>query len=146
MLPHVNAALNATALALLLAGFAFIRGGKVVPHAASMISAFVVSSAFLACYVTYHYALEHYTGSSSRPFGGTGGLRIAYLSILFTHSPLAVFVPVLALRMMFLAWRCRWADHRRWAKVTFPVWVYVSATGVIIYLMLYHLPIARGAA
>jgi uncharacterized membrane protein YozB (DUF420 family) len=138
LLPHVNATLNGSACVLLLAGIVLIRSGKVKAHATVMISTFFVSVAFLACYLAYHQALLHYTGSGSRGFPGTGVLRQAYLTMLLTHTVLAAFVPVLALRMMYLAWRKRWDKHRRLGKWTFPIWLYVSATGVIIYFVLYH--------
>jgi len=138
LLPHVNATLNGSACVLLVLGMWLIRSGKVKAHATVMISTFFVSVAFLACYLAYHQALLHYTGSGSRGFPGTGVLRQAYLTMLLTHTVLAAFVPVLALRMMYLAWRKRWESHRRLGKWTFPIWLYVSATGVIIYFVLYH--------
>lgn len=144
-LPHVNATLNATALVLLLSGLALIKSGRKDSHRLAMLSAFVVSCAFLVCYLVYHWALHHYTGSGSRVFPGTGVLRGLYLTILIPHVVLAMFVPVLALRMIYLASKERWTGHRKLAKFTFPVWVYVSATGVIIYWMLYHMPIRQGS-
>ncbi len=145
VLPHVNGSLNGLSLILLLGGFAMIRSGGVRAHKRAMLSAFAASVTFLACYLIYHFALHHYTGSGSRAFTGTGLIRNVYLTILFTHVVLAAFVPVLALRMIYLAAKGRFTSHRRWAKVTFPVWVYVSATGVIIYAMLYHLPAGWGS-
>lgn len=145
-LPHVNAGLNGAALILLLIGFALIRSGHVKAHACVMVSAFVMSSAFLACYLVYHQALLHYTGSGSRGFSGTGLVRRGYLTILLTHTVLAIVVPLLAIRMFYLAWRGRWTSHRRLGQVAFPIWVYVSATGVIIYWMLYHMPVGQGAS
>ena len=143
-LPHVNGSLNAASLVLLLGGFAMIRNGRVRAHKRAMLTAFGASTLFLACYLVYHFALHHYTGSGSRAFGGTGLIRDAYLLILISHIVLAFFVPILAIRMIYLAAKGRFASHRRWATVAFPVWVYVSATGVIIYAMLYHLPAAWG--
>jgi uncharacterized membrane protein YozB (DUF420 family) len=140
VLPHINGTLNAASLVLLLGGFALIRNGRVRAHKRSMLTAFAASTIFLACYLVYHFALHHYTGSGSRPFGGVGFIRGVYLTILISHIVLAFFVPILALRMIYLAAKGRFAAHRRWATVAFPVWVYVSATGVIIYAMLYHLP------
>jgi protein SCO1 len=130
---------------LLLGGFALIRNGRVRAHRGAMLSAFATSTAFLACYLIYHFALHHYTGSGSRAFAGTGLVRGAYLTILISHIVLAFFVPFLAIRMIYLAAKGRFGSHRRWATVTFPVWVYVSATGVIIYGMLYHLPAGWGS-
>jgi protein SCO1 len=144
-LPHLNGSLNGLSLILLLGGFAMIRGGRVRAHKRAMLSAFAASIAFLAFYLLYHFALGYYTGSGSRAFIGTGLIRNVYLTILLTHIVLAFFVPFLALRMIYLAAKGRFAAHRSWAKVTFPVWVYVSATGVIIYAMLYHLPAGWGS-
>ena len=96
LLPHVNATLNGSACVLLLVGMWLIHRGKWRAHACVMISTFFVSVAFLACYLVYHQALLHYTGSGSRGFPGTGVLRQAYLTMLLTHTVLAAFVPVLA--------------------------------------------------
>lgn len=148
-MPAVNAALNSLAGVLLVLGYAQIRRGQRIAHKRTMLTAFATSIAFLACYLLYHFALRHYTGSSSRAFPGTGVVRTAYLSILLTHVVLAAAVPVLALvtiRRGYLAERQQdtetaaklWQKHRRIAKVTLPVWLYVSVTGVIIYVMLYH--------
>jgi uncharacterized membrane protein YozB (DUF420 family) len=145
VLPEINASLNAASLVLLLGGFALIRNGQVRAHKRSMLSAFAASTVFLTCYLVYHFALHYYTGSGSRAFAGTGLIRGVYFTILISHIVLAFFVPFLALRMIYLAAKGRFAAHRRWAKVTFPVWVYVSATGVIIYGLLYHLPPAWGS-
>jgi protein SCO1 len=145
LLPHVNGSLNAASLVLLMVGFAMIRNGRVRAHRRAMLSAFAASTLFLACYLVYHFALHHYTGSGSRAFGGTGLVRGAYLTILISHIVLAFFVPVLAMRMIYLAAKGRFIAHRRLAIVAFPVWVYVSATGVIIYAMLYHLPPGWGS-
>lgn len=144
-LPHINGSLNALSLVLLVAGFVLIRQGRVQAHKRSMLSAFAASTIFLACYLTYHFALHHYTGSGSRVFPGTGVVRGVYLTILISHIVLAFFVPLLALRMIYLAQKGRFASHKRLAIVAFPVWVYVSATGVIIYAMLYHLPAGWGS-
>ena len=143
--PHINGSLNAASLILLLGGFALIRNGRVRAHKRAMLSAFAVSCAFLVCYGIYHFALHFYTGSGSRAFTGTGLVRNVYLTILIPHVVLAFFVPLLAWRMIYLAAKGRFAAHKRWATVTFPVWVYVSATGVIIYGMLYHLPAGWGS-
>jgi protein SCO1/2/putative membrane protein len=108
-----------------------------------MLTAFSVSVAFLACYLTYHLALDHYTGSSSKKFAGSGHVRAVYFSILISHVVLAALVPVLALVTIYRALKCQWGKHKRIARITFPIWLYVSVTGVIIYLMLYHWPGAR---
>jgi uncharacterized membrane protein YozB (DUF420 family) len=98
-----------------------------------MIAAFAVSAIFLACYLTYHYLVGHV------PFTGQGPIRIVYFTILFSHILLAVTVPVLAISMFVLAYRGRWEAHRRLGRITMPIWLYVSVTGVVIYLMLYGL-------
>ena len=131
-LATTNAVLNALATVLLIAGWVFIARGKWRAHRAAMIAAFAVSAVFLACYLTYHWLVGHV------PFRGTGGVRTVYFAILISHILLAVAVPVLALRMFFLAWKGRWDAHRRLGRITLPIWLYVSVTGVVIYLMLYH--------
>lgn len=133
-LPAVNAGLNSTATVLLLAGWVFVRRGRIRGHARCMVSAFAVSVLFLTSYIVYHY--HHPTTR----YEGEGLLRAVYLSVLATHIVLAVAVPPLAIRTLWLAARRRWPSHRRWARWTFPIWLYVSVTGVVVYLMLYVLP------
>lgn len=137
-LPAVNAGLNGLATVMLIVGYAFIRTGHIASHKRTMLSAFGVSVLFLACYLTYHFALQHYTGRSSRPFAGEGFVRPVYFTILITHVILAAIVPVLALVTIYRGLKGDWERHRRIAKVTLPIWLYVSVTGVIIYFMLYH--------
>lgn len=137
-LPSVNALLNGAATILLVAGLAAIKTGRRGAHKRIMLTAFCVSVAFLACYLTYHFGLRHYTGSSSKPFPADHAGRPAYLTILVTHVVLAAAVPVLAIVTIVRGLRQDWERHRRIAKITFPIWLYVSVTGVIIYWMLYH--------
>ena len=132
-LATVNAVLNATATVLLVAGWILIRQGRWQAHRAAMVAAFGVSAVFLVCYLSYHWLVGHV------PFAGQGMARIVYFTILVSHIILAVLVPILAVAMFFLAWRGRWEAHRRLGRVTMPIWLYVSVTGVVIYLMLYHL-------
>jgi uncharacterized membrane protein YozB (DUF420 family) len=133
-LPAVNAALNATAALLLVLGFVLIRRRRVHLHRRVMISAFCVSAAFLASYVIYHaHAKVVY-------FRGSGPMRTLYLWILWTHTPLAAAVPVLAVITLNRALRARFDRHRAIARWTLPIWLYVSVTGVAVYLMLYRLP------
>lgn len=139
-LPATNAMLNGLATVLLLAGYIAIRRGRPLVHQRLMIFAFVTSVAFLASYLTYHFALSHYTGTHGKPFEGTGGLRTAYYGLLISHVLLAMLVPVLALVTLYRGLRGQWEAHRRIARVTFPIWLYVSVTGVMIYGMLYHWP------
>jgi uncharacterized membrane protein YozB (DUF420 family) len=139
-LPAVNAGLNTVATVLLITGYALVRRGRIAGHRKCMLSAFGVSIAFLACYVVYHAALHAYTGEPGRRFTGTGPVRSVYFSILISHVALAAAVPVLALASIYRAWKQNWTSHKRIARVTWPIWVYVSVTGVIIYVMLYHWP------
>ncbi len=131
-LATVNAVLNASAAVLLVAGWVCIRRGNVRGHRMAMVAAFVVSSVFLVSYLS-RYALE-----GTHRFAGPDAVRPVYLAILATHVPLAAAVPLLALRMFFLAWRRRFDAHRRLGRITLPIWLYVSVTGVLIYFMLYR--------
>ena len=131
-LATTNAVLNSVATVLLVAGWILARRGQVAAHRAVMVAAFLTSAVFLACYLAYHYAVGHVR------FQGEGVVRAIYLAILISHILLAVAVPALALRMFFLAWRGRFDAHRRLGRITLPIWLYVSVTGVVIYLMLYH--------
>jgi uncharacterized membrane protein YozB (DUF420 family) len=138
-LATTNAVLNSIAAVLLVAGWVFIWRGQWRAHRAAMVAAFATSAVFLVCYLVYHW-LE-----GSRKYAGPESLRLAYYAILLTHVVLAAAVPVLALRMFFLAWKGRWESHRRLGRITLPIWLYVSVTGVVIYLMLYQLPAAQPA-
>lgn len=132
-LPTLNAVLNALAACCLVTGYLLIRQRRVAAHRAAMLSAFGCSIAFLVSYLVYHYQV------GSVRFQGTGTLRAVYLSILATHTVLAAVVPILALATLYRAFRGDFARHRRIARVTLPIWLYVSVTGVVIYWMLYHL-------
>jgi uncharacterized membrane protein YozB (DUF420 family) len=134
-LPAVNAALNATAAVLLVLGLLSIKAGRRERHARLMVAAFVVSSLFLACYLYYHFAIAR--GRPTR-FHGTGLARTAYLVLLTSHTLLAMVNLPMVLRTLWLAHRERWSSHRRLARWTFPVWLYVSVTGVLVYFVLYH--------
>ena len=132
-LPALNAGLNALSGSLLGMGYAMIRRGRVRAHKAFMLAAVGVSTLFLVSYVVYHY----HAGSTRFP--GTGWVRTLYLSILVTHAVLAAAVIPLAAVTLVRAWREDFPSHRRIARWTLPIWFYVSVTGVIIYVMLYHL-------
>ncbi len=132
-LPTVNAVLNGTAATLLVAGFFLIRSGRREAHRRVMTAAFACSILFLVSYLVYHAEV------GSVRFQGTGTVRTVYLSILLTHTVLAAAVPFLAVATLVLARRERFESHRRLARVTLPVWLYVSVTGVVIYLMLYRM-------
>ena len=131
-LATLNAVLNSIAAVLLVIGWVTIARGNWKAHRAAMVAAFAVSAIFLVSYLTYHAI------AGSVPFKGQGAVRIVYFAILISHVILAAAVPVLALRMFFLAWKQRWEAHRRLGRITLPIWLYVSVTGVVIYLMLYH--------
>lgn len=133
-LPALNAALNASSAALLVAGWGCIRARRTIAHAACMVSACVVSTAFLVSYLTYHAAV------GSVRFLGTGWVRPVYVAVLGSHTVLAIVVVPLVARTLFLAARRRFAQHRAIARWTLPLWLYVSVTGVVVYWMLYHLP------
>ena len=131
-LPAVNATLNATAAVLLLTGYTLIRRKKIQAHKRVMLTAFTVSIAFLICYLIYHAQV----GSVHYPH--TGAIRVVYYSILITHTLLALTVPVLAIITLRRALKGDFVRHRKIARWTFPIWLYVSVTGVIVYLMLYQ--------
>lgn len=131
-LPLVNALLNATTATLLVAGFLFVRRGQVRLHKTCMVTALIVSVAFLASYLTYHY------GVGSIRFTAQGLPRTIYFAVLISHTLLAVTVLPLALITVWRAFRAHFDSHRRVARWTLPIWLYVSVTGVLIYLMLYR--------
>jgi uncharacterized membrane protein YozB (DUF420 family)/cytochrome oxidase Cu insertion factor (SCO1/SenC/PrrC family) len=139
-LPATNAMLNATATVLLFLGWIAIRNKNQKQHRNLMITAFITSVVFLGCYLVYHYALGRYTGEHGRRFPGSGAAATVYYAILWPHIILAVFVPFLAIRVFMHAFAERWDAHKALAKITFPIWMFVSVTGVIIYGMLYHWP------
>jgi uncharacterized membrane protein YozB (DUF420 family) len=132
-LPTLNAVLNGTAAILLLWAFLLIRNKRVNEHRRVMIAAFSVSVVFLISYLLYHFE------AGVVYFKGTGAMRTLYLSILTTHTALAVLVPVLAIITLRRGLKGNYARHRAIAKWTWPIWMYVSVTGVVVYLMLYHL-------
>lgn len=140
LLPAINAGLNGLATVLLLVGYGFIRQYKTRAHAWTMLTAFATSVVFLVCYLAYHTLLHQVTGQSGRPFQGTGWIRPVYFTILISHVVLAAAVPILALMTIYRGLTRQWERHRSIARVTLPIWLYVSVTGVIIYGMLYHLP------
>ncbi|HZO99652.1 MAG TPA: DUF420 domain-containing protein [Terriglobia bacterium] len=132
-LPTIDAILNATSAILLLCGFFFIRRRKVSAHKVCMLSALGASALFLICYLTYHY----YHGTTRFP--GVGVVRTFYLALLASHTVLAALVVPLVLVTLFRALRGTFDLHRRIARWTLPVWLYVSVTGVAVYWMLYRL-------
>ena len=137
-LPAVNASLNGLAFVLLVVGWVLIRRGHRDAHKKTMLAAFGTSILFLTVYLLYHGAMVHYTGEGQVKFQGTGAIRTVYFLILISHVLLAMAVPVLAIMTIRRGLKQQWEAHRRIARITFPIWVYVSLTGVIIYLMLYQ--------
>jgi uncharacterized membrane protein YozB (DUF420 family) len=132
-LPALNATLNATSAVLLTIGYLRIRNGDIRRHKAMMISACVVSTLFLISYVVYHAHI------GSKPFPGRGPIRFVYFTILLTHVVLAAAIVPLVVVTLTRGLRARYDAHRRIARWTLPFWLYVSVTGVIVYLMLYQM-------
>lgn len=133
VLPHLNATLNASSFILLSTGYYFIRRGRVIAHRNCQIAALTASIVFLISYVTYH--LHHGTTR----FTGQGIARSAYFTILTTHTTLAVVIVPFVIVTFLRAFRGDFARHKALARWTLPMWLYVSVTGVLVYVMLYHL-------
>ncbi|MCS7042484.1 MAG: DUF420 domain-containing protein [Bryobacteraceae bacterium] len=132
-LPALNALLNTASAVLLLTGYRLIRQGRREAHRKAMTAALAVSVLFLASYLVYHAQV------GSVRFQKTGWIRPVYFSILISHTVLAACVAPMALVTVWRAWKGRFDRHRRLARITLPLWLYVSVTGVIVYLMLYRL-------
>lgn len=136
-LPHLNAILNATSGLLLVTGYMFIRRRQITAHRNCLIAALVTSTVFLASYLTYHY----YHGSTR--FTGQGVVRPVYFAILLSHTILAALIVPFIVVTLYRAARGQFSKHRRIARWTFPMWLYVSITGVVVYLLLYQIYPAR---
>ena len=132
LLPSINAFLNGTAAILLIWGFTLIRRKRVDTHRRVMLTAFAVSSLFLICYLVYHYQVGHVV------YQKTGIIRSVYLTLLTSHTILAAAVPFLAVITLRRGLAGRFDRHSRIARWTLPIWLYVSVTGVVVYLMLYQ--------
>ncbi len=132
-LPALNASLNAASTLFLLLGYRFIRQRRIAQHKACMLTAFALSLAFLVSYLTYHFQV------GSVPFRGTGWIRPVYFTILISHTVLAALLPPLALVTLVRALRQQFDRHRRLARWTLPIWLYVSVTGIVVYWMVYRL-------
>jgi uncharacterized membrane protein YozB (DUF420 family) len=132
-LPHLNACLNGTSALLLLSGYTFIRSRNVTAHRACQIVALAISLLFLTSYLTYHY---HHGATR---FQGTGLVRSFYFLVLTSHTILAIVIVPLVILTFYRAFRGDFAKHRRIARITLPLWLYVCVTGVIVYLMLYQI-------
>ena len=131
-LPTLNASLNATSAVLLVTGYYFIRQQNISVHRLCMVSALIVSVLFLCSYLYYH------AHAGSTRFMGVGWIRPVYFAILLSHTIFAAIVPLLAIVTLYRAVRQELDKHRRIARWTFPIWLYVSVTGVVIYWLLYH--------
>jgi len=131
-LPHLNATLNSAATLLLACGWLCIKSRKVVAHIGFMIMALCVSAAFLTSYLIYHYHV------GSVPFQGKGWIRPVYFTMLISHIFLAIVNLPMIIMTVIPAFRRKFDKHKRIARWTFPVWMYVSVTGVLVYLMCYH--------
>ena len=138
ILPAADATLNGIAALLLVIGYKLIKQGRELAHKRVMLAAFGVSTVFLACYLTYHIGAR-LTGRGELRFAGPPPINYVYYVILISHVLLAFTVPVLAIATIWLGLKDRREAHRRLAWWTFPIWLYVSVTGVVIYVMLYHL-------
>lgn len=132
-LPTLNACLNSLSAILLVIGYVLIRRRNFDAHKKVMLAAFTTSTLFLISYLTYHYQV------GSVRFQHQGALRTVYLTILLTHTILAAAVAPMAIITLQRAWTGQFARHRKLARITLPIWLYVSVTGVVVYLMLYHL-------
>ena len=132
-LPTLNAILNGISAVLLAAGYVCIRKKRVAAHRRLMVAAFAVSALFLCSYVLYH------AQAGSRPFTGQGWIRPVYFAILISHVLLAFALLPLALMTLHRAWRGQFERHRRIARWTLPIWLYISVTGVAVYWMLYRM-------
>jgi putative membrane protein len=132
LLAHTNATLNFSSGVLLTSGWIFIRRGDVLRHRWCMLGAVFTSTLFLIFYVT------RFTITGTHTFAGEGAVKVIYLSILFSHMILAVLIVPGVLRLLYLAWKERFLDHRRLARWVHPAWLYVSVTGIVVYVLLYH--------
>ena len=133
-IPPLNAALNAIATVLLTTGFGFIKTGRKAAHRATMLTALVVSALFLIGYVSHKYLI----GGVHTPFGGSGFIRWFYYTMLTSHIIMAASIAYLVPQTFYFAIRSNFARHRAWARWTFPIWYYVSITGVLVYFFLYQ--------
>ncbi|MFL2848115.1 MAG: DUF420 domain-containing protein [Coraliomargaritaceae bacterium] len=133
-LPTINACLNGTATVLLTLGFIFIKSGKILPHRVSMVSAFLVSAIFLFFYLLHKYLVQ----GVHTPFAGEGFWRSFYYGMLISHIILAIVILPLILKTLSLAISGKYEQHKAWARWTFPIWYYVSVTGVLVYCFIYQ--------
>lgn len=136
--PHLNATLNAASGVLLIGGLFFILTRRVHAHRACMLGASSISALFLVCYITHHIIRTSIYGLGPTRFTGEGLVRPVYFTILTSHTILATLVAPFILVTLYRALKGNFDSHRRLARLVYPVWLYVSLTGVVVYLMLYH--------
>lgn len=141
--PHWNALLNATSGVFLLIGFYFIHTKQIARHRASMLTASGISAVFLISYVLHHAVRTYYFGLGPTRFTGEGIVRPIYFTILTSHTILAALVAPFVIVTLWRGIKGRYETHRKLARLVFPVWLYVSGTGVVVYLLLYQLYPAR---
>src|SRR5215213_1797662 len=137
--PHLNAFLNATSGAFLICGFVFILRDRVREHRFCMITASSISALFLISYLTHHALRTYYFGLGPTKFTGEGLARPVYFTILTSHTVLAALIGPFVVATLYRALKGRFDEHRRLARLVYPIWLYVSVTGVIVYLMLYQI-------
>jgi uncharacterized membrane protein YozB (DUF420 family) len=137
--PHLNAALNGMSAIFLLIGFTFIMRRDIARHRASMITASCLSGLFLVSYLTYHALRTYYFGLGPTRFTGEGLSRPIYFTILTSHTILAALVAPFVIWTLWRGLKGNYEKHRRLARLVFPVWIYVSITGVVVYIMLYQI-------
>ncbi len=141
--PHLNAALNALSGVFLMSGFYFIMRRRIVEHRFCMVTASSISALFLVSYVSHHALRTYYFGLGPTKFTGEGLVRPIYFTILTSHTVLAAFVAPFVILTLRRGLKGRYESHKKIARLVFPVWLYVSVTGVIVYLLLYQLYPAR---
>ncbi len=139
LFPAVNAFLNGVSAVLIGTGVFLVKSGRRLAHRRAMLAAITSSALFLVCYLTYHALLRGQSGSASKHFAGTGWVRPVYFGILISHSILAAVIVPLVLLTMTRGLKANYPRHRAIARWTYPLWLYVSVTGVVIYVMLYHI-------
>ena len=138
-LPAVNATLNGMSAVLLISGYRFIKRGNQKAHRNCMVGALIASALFLTCYVYYHYSMKKLYGEAHTRFVNPDWFRPIYLCILFTHLVAAIAIVPMIVVTVAHAVRGRFDNHKRLARWTWPLWMYVSSTGVLIYFLLYHI-------
>ncbi|MFZ1699378.1 MAG: DUF420 domain-containing protein [Pyrinomonadaceae bacterium] len=137
--PHVNASLNTSSGVLLIAGFIFIQKGQVAFHRRCMLGASAVSALFLVSYLTHHAVRTYYFGLGPTKFTGEGIVRPVYFTILTSHTILAAVVGPFVLMTLYRGLKGQYDSHKKIARLVFPVWLYVSASGVVVYFLLYQM-------